>query len=138
MIKVNSNYVAFADDFLLLESVHSRREIGQSVYRSLEKFVEVCREKELKLSVDKMEAVMFGKARKLRRKPTFKIGNENIKLEKSMRYLGVIIDENLNWIPHVEQLRTKMIELYRTLSLFKTRGYDLVSDLIKIRYQVVE
>lgn len=54
-----------------------------------------------------------------------------------MRYLGLTIDENLSWIPHIEGLRSKMITLYKDLSAFKSRSFGLPQGLIRVWYLVV-
>lgn len=57
-------FIAFADDFLLLAAAKSRRELEGSVNGALEGFVKVSKDYGLQVSVDKTEAVLFGKGRK--------------------------------------------------------------------------
>lgn len=94
----------------------------------------------MKVAPDKNEAVLFEKASMLRSSPVFRIGSDRVRINNSMRYLGVIIYCKLSWIPHVDRLRTKMIGLYRALGPFKTKRvltYGLPSALVRMWYQVV-
>ena len=36
------------------------------------------------------------------------LGNHQIKREQSVKYLGVIVDEKLNWSSHLKQIETKL------------------------------
>lgn len=132
-----SNVIPFADDFLLLAAAKSRRTFESSVNGALRGFVDTSNDYRLEVSVVKTEAVLFGRGRKLARKPSFRIGKGSVKIGKTMRYLGVTIDENLSWIPHIEGLRSNMITLYKDLSAFKTRAYDLPQGLVRLWYLVV-
>ena len=53
--------------------------------------------------------------------PTLKIDNTEIKREKVTRFLGILIDENLTWKPHIESANTKVSKsigvLYRIRNL---------------------
>lgn len=93
-VSLRGDFVAFADDFLLLAAAKSRRSLEDTVNVALESFIEVSGEYKLEVSVEKSEAVLFGKGRKLVRKPIFKIGEGTVKIGSTMRYLGVVLDEN--------------------------------------------
>ena len=50
-----------------------------------------------------------------------KIGKTVIQMINSYKYLGIIIDSNLNWSEHIESIKTK---LQKTLGvLYKTRHF---------------
>lgn len=72
-------YIAFAGVFLPLESAKSSRELEASVNEALEEFVQVSYSKVLEVSTEKSEVILFGKARKLVRKPVFKIIPERLR-----------------------------------------------------------
>lgn len=81
-----SDFVAFVDDFLLLEAAKSRREPKAKLNRSLLAFTQACSNRGLKVATDKTEAVFFGNASSLGRKPIFKIVRDTIKIGSSMKY----------------------------------------------------
>lgn len=92
---------------------------------ALQEFEQLSRSVGLELPADKMEAVLFGKVRSLVRKPLFKLGTIPVRLGTTIKYLGLTIEENLNWITHIEYLRKKMVNLYSALGSFKSGSYCL-------------
>lgn len=52
----------------------------------------------------------------IRKNQSTNIEIDGIKIKKvnNCRYLGVIIDEELKWIEHIQQIRTKLVKYYDT------------------------
>ena len=48
------------------------------------------------------------------------LGNHQIKREQSVKYLGVIVDEKLNWSSHLKQIETKLA--FASSVIYKTRN----------------
>lgn len=90
-------FIAFADNFLFLESATSRRQLEYKVKVTLREFELLCRNVGLEVSSDKTEAILFGKARSLARKTIFKIGTRSVRLGATIKYLVLTIEENLSW-----------------------------------------
>ena len=59
----------------------------------------------------------------LRFNPSIFINGNKINRVKSCKYLGLLIDENLNWADHINYLKTKVTQI--TGILYKSR--DLLS-----------
>jgi len=49
-----------------------------------------------------------------------RLGNHQIKPEQSVKYLGVIVDEKLNWSSHLKHVETKLAFASRVI--YKTRN----------------
>lgn len=62
---------------------------------------------------------MMNRRKKITHFPRMNIGRANIKYQNELKYLGIIIDKNFPFLPHVNYLQTKvdkMIHEIRTMS----------------------
>jgi len=61
-----------------------------------------------------------------------RLGNHQIKHEQSVKYLGVIVDEKLNWSSHlIKQIETKLA--FSSSVIYKTRNI-LPLNMLKLLY----
>jgi hypothetical protein len=90
----------------------------------------------LSLNADKSSSVIFHPPHKKRNYP-FKllIRGEVIEKKKSANYLGVIIDSNLNWKAHVQDLSKKLARSIGVLS--KLRHFVPTSILFQLYYSII-
>ena len=63
---------------------------------------------------------------------SIKIGNEELKRKPSIKFLGIIIDEKLNWQNHIETTRNKLSKITYSLKMVKS---FLPKQNMKILYQ---
>jgi len=49
-----------------------------------------------------------------------RLGNHQVKHEQSVKYLGVIVDEKLDWSSHLKQNETKLV--FASSVIYKTRN----------------
>ena len=61
-----------------------------------------------------------------------RLGNHQIKREQSVKYLGVIVDEKLNWSSHLKQTETKLA--FASSVIYKTRNILPVNTLKLLYY----
>ena len=61
-----------------------------------------------------------------------KIGNANVEVEKSMKYLGVIIDDNLRFVEHVDYINNKAIKVVDKLFFVFKNKYGFGNRARKI------
>ena len=81
------------------------------------------RANKISLNTSKTEIVLFRSKRKtITKKLNFRISGQNIPISKSVKYLGVMLNENLSWDSHMAYILPKL-----------NRGLGLLS---KIRYYV--
>jgi len=60
-----------------------------------------------------------------------RLGNHQIKREQSVKYLGVIVNEKLNWSSHLKQIETKLA--FASSVIYKTRNI-LPLNTLKLLY----
>lgn len=81
----------------------------------------------LKLNVNKTEAILFSRLRSLPCRK-IKVGdNETIPWSKSVKYLGTILDDKLNWSLNSTELHMKGIKALNALSPIMNRRSNLSS-----------
>lgn len=69
--------------------------------------------------------------------PRIKLAGHNIGFAKELKYLGVIFDQNLSWIPHVNYLASKINKLtYKIMNLCRAT-WGLSPHVIKSIYLAV-
>ena len=67
-----------------------------------------CNENGFKISINKTTGVLFTNKRHVGLPDIkIKIGNELIKMENKVKFLGIIFDRKLNWKPHVDYIIEK-------------------------------
>ena len=88
----------FADNTNIIYRHRSLRKINQRISYDLRNIFEWLRPNRIALNTDKTKIVLFKVPRKpLTRKMNFRISGQRIKVKTQAKYLGVIIDEFLNW-----------------------------------------
>ena len=63
-----------------------------------------------------------------------KIGDENIEYKKSLKFLGLIIDENLNWHDHIHYTKNKISKITYSIKMIK---HTLPLQNIKTLYETL-
>lgn len=91
---------AYADDGLLLVAADSRKEVEANALAATTEVLKWSKENKLELSVGKTKAMML-KGTLPGRPPTIKLNNQNIQYVQTIKYLGVILDERLSFLPHI-------------------------------------
>ena len=106
------NPIMFADDTNLFYSNKNITTLFEFVNKELIKINTWFKTNKLSLNANKTKYVFFHKARKKKNLPiTFpilKINDTEIKREQSIKFLGVMIDENLTWRNHIDLIENKI------------------------------
>ena len=122
-------FYLFADDtniyFQSSDLMHLQKTINKELHK-VRKWLESNR---LALNIDKTNFILFhSAAHKLTEHIVLKIGKKKIKYENHVRFLGVLLDSNLSWTTHLNELSKK---LSRTVGLFyKIRHYAPLDTLV--------
>ena len=125
----------FADDTNILYKNHSLKKINQRINFDLKNIVEWLRANRIALNTSKTEIVLFRTPRKpITRKISFRISGQKIKPKSSAKYLGLIIDEFLNWKTHYTILRSK---LERSIGLLAKLRYYVSPNLLRTVYYAI-
>ena len=114
--------IMFADDTNLFYSHQNIKNVFGKVNCELQKICEWFRANKLFLNVTKTNYTLFQKNStkdKLPLKtPELKIGNSIIQRKSSIKFLGVVLDENISWEDHIKTTEKKLARniglLYRT------------------------
>ncbi|GJQ68982.1 hypothetical protein Trydic_g19862 [Trypoxylus dichotomus] len=93
--------IAFADDTTLLVRVRQYETLKGRANNALATILDWSRANKLTFNAGKSEALFFGKTHGQRR-PKFQLGTETIHCKENVKYLGVVIDEKLNFKAHVD------------------------------------
>ena len=91
-------FIIFADDTNLLNYNNSVKRINKQVNQDLKNLTNWLKSNKIFLNVSKTEVVLFKSSRKLTDVPLkLKLNGKRFYPTNSVKYLGINIDENLNW-----------------------------------------
>ena len=137
-ISINCDLSLYADDSALIFSDKDPNSIASHLSTQLDNCKEWMTENRLSLHVGKTESILFGSSRKLRMAGDFQVACEGVPVKRvsCVKYLGVMLDENLSGKPHAENLIKKcgsrVSFLYRKAPLLSTKTrITLCSALIQ-------
>ena len=102
-----SNLQAFADDLRLLETGIDMSTIFERATENIKLIIKWCEVNGLKISALKTKVVLWTRSRNQGHPNSIIINSINIPLSNSVKYLGVIIDNKLNWNEHINDVVIK-------------------------------
>ena len=105
----------FADDTTIYASANTNKELAQKMNDELIHLSEWFKCNKLTLNVNKSYGCIFGND-KNGDKVDFKIDNKQIEITGVVKYLGVYVDANLNWIPHIHNVANKVSQIIGVLA----------------------
>ena len=113
----NSTTFHFADDTCLLNVKQSIKEINKSVNKDLKSLLHWLNANKISLNVTKTEVVIFrAKGKVFDTDLKLKMCGKKLYPSHHVKYLGVYLDEYLNWATHVNQLCVKLVKANAMLS----------------------
>jgi hypothetical protein len=118
----NMNVFQFADDTVLLcrgPNIDSLRRTIDKELSNLKRWFEV---NGLSLNMDKTQVINFRSDYRNSLKPVIS-SNTQLVLEETVNFLGIHLNENLNWLPHINQLGKKL-----NSAIFSLRTISQVTD----------
>ena len=121
----------FADDTFLCAQNEDLLLLEKEVNRELTKVYKWLASNKLTLNMDKSKCMIISKKRKTSNM-SIRINGKELKHCDSYKYLGVYIDKNLSWKPHIEHVCKKVSKACGALA--KTRHYVNVDTLTSIYY----
>ena len=127
-----SNVHHFADDTNLLFINKSLKMINKLINHSLALLVQWLQANKISLNTSKTELVLFRpKGNAITKNLNFRISGEKVKLSRTVKYLGIILNENLLWQDHRNILIPK---LSRAVGLLSKIWYHTPKHLLRIIY----
>ena len=119
------NNLQFADDTTIYKGHRSMRYLIWCIEQDLDNVDEWFKANKLALNLDKSVHMVFGKRNNIETRIT--LGNIEIPRAEVTKFLGIWLDENLNWNEHLSKLKSK---LKRKLNLLQT-GVNLLDPHTK-------
>ena len=123
--------IQFADDTTLYISHTNLQFITFALEYDLDVLQDWFHANKLTLNINKSVAILFGKHGGQQQQLAVRIGNETIPQLKSTKFLGLWIDENLNWREHTTKL---VLKLNHNVNLLKTGKHHLTPHALKVVY----
>ncbi|GBN39919.1 Putative protein in type-1 retrotransposable element R1DM, partial [Araneus ventricosus] len=130
----NVHLQAFADDFIFVISEPTGAKLKATAQAALTKFQHWTDKHQLKVSTEKSTTILISR---LVSGPRVKWDNQIIKRSTSLKYLGVIIDNKLNWADHPINMKTKLTHLHQKITRIAGTNWGLNKDLRRRLYKTV-
>ena len=133
-----TDVLGFADDTVLLAEAAQHKTLKTRVNEALRMLVDWATRTKLEFNPAKSDAlyvgIKYGQAR-----PSFKLGNHHVRCREACReavkYLGVIIDERVNWKAHVEATVAKSRRISRMVVAMGRPTWGLGRGAVKAIYE---
>ncbi|GBM00581.1 hypothetical protein AVEN_77383-1 [Araneus ventricosus] len=122
----NVHLQAFADDFIFVISEPTGAKLKATTQAALTKFQHWTDKHQLKVSTEKSTTILISR---LVSGPRVKWDNQIIKRSTSLKYLGVIIDNKLNWADHLINMKTKLTHRHQKITRIAGTNWGLNKDL---------
>lgn len=106
--------VCYADDTLVLVVANNVEAACDLANNQLRRVVECIDALGLRIAHEKANAVMFSRCGRIG-EPKIRVGRAVIEMANQMRYLGVILDSRLTFLPHFEYVEAKAARAMRSL-----------------------
>jgi hypothetical protein len=129
------NSLLFADDTNLSIFGNSLKELNRKINFDLRLLTEWLRANRISLNTKKTEIIIFrSKFREITTNLNFRLSGQKLNLSKSVKYLGLILDENLTWQSQINILKMK---LSRATGLLAKIRHLIGSFAIKSIYSAI-
>ncbi|GBM42830.1 Putative protein in type-1 retrotransposable element R1DM [Araneus ventricosus] len=108
----NVHVQAFADDFVLVIKADTNNSLVEDTQSAITQFSSWCSENELAISTEETNYILFSK---MVRSPKITWNGYKINRVKSFKYLGIHVDDRLNWLEHINNQGEKAIKMQQNL-----------------------
>ena len=119
--QLKAKYFTFADDTVLMYCGDHEELLTVIVNDDLHKYYNWLLNQNLKINLDKTKYIIFKQKNKKVNEIEIKINNVTLEKVSSIKYLGLYLDEDLNWSIHIEHINNKIIPLIG--ALFRCRQF---------------
>ncbi len=116
----------FADDTNGFLSADSHKALKDSMIIFMTDLFTWCKHNKLTINLDKTCYTIFKSKNKIIPDNLNNIKIENVLIKKvpSAKYLGIILDENLNWEEHIDNLNKTIIQMANSFKIIKNRVHQ--------------
>ena len=113
----------YVDDLCIWYSSNYMPSIERKLQHALNKIDAWTRETGFAFSVEKTAVVRFHNKRGLQPEPSLNLNQRQLLVKTHTRYLGLILDEKLNWRRHTEDLKVKTHNALNLLKFFSRKSW---------------
>ncbi|XP_050297638.1 probable RNA-directed DNA polymerase from transposon BS isoform X1 [Anthonomus grandis grandis] len=106
---LDAQYYTFADDTVLLYSDNDCDRLVNRVNDDLTKYSQWLLQNNLKINLDKTKYILFKQKNKTINQVRICLNGATLENVNNIKYLGLTLDENLNWNAHIDYLKSKII-----------------------------
>ena len=127
--------VAYADDIAFVIHGNSRNELENKTNQTLHELSSWCINNKLKLSNDKTTYMLV--RGNLQRNPSIKMENTTIKRVRVTKYLGIQMDEKLNFHYHIDYIKNKTIKVMNKIISIGQNSFHLPLYIINRYHETI-
>jgi hypothetical protein len=132
-IKPGTQCSLYVDDFLACCRSRQMRSIERQLQQVLNNLQKWADENGFKFSKTKTVCMHFCNLRRMHCDPTLQIDNTNIPVVLETKFLGLIFDNKLSFVPHLKHLRSKCLKALNLLRVVAHRDWGAdFKTLIKL------
>lgn len=113
----------YVDDFVMFYKSKNMETIEQKLQQCLNKLEDWANENGFKFSKIKTQCVHFCQLRGLHPDPNLTIYGSQIPVVEEVKFLGLIFDKKLTFIPHINYLRTKCLKALNILKVLSNTNW---------------
>lgn len=128
---LQTRYFTFADDTVLVYTNKNVNNLVDHINTDINKYFRWLIDNRLKLNLQKTNYIVFKQKNVKMETIRIQIGSEVINEVTNTKYLGLILDNTLNWKMHLEHIKTKIIPMIG--QLYRCRNY-LSNDVKHLIY----
>ncbi|XP_067118867.1 uncharacterized protein [Centruroides vittatus] len=133
----NCKLQAYADDTILAITHKNQETLQVRANEILDKIFKWSEDRKLKINFDKCSCIVFPKKTPLNKGPIIKMNGKRIKNTKSVKYLGVILDESLTWKENTHYIYEKAITAMHALNSIARNRWGYGSRSSRLLYTAV-
>ena len=104
----SSTCILFADDTTIIYSSHNLDILFKNVSHDLSSLSEWFKANKLSLNVSKTNYILIKNSNNTLLNHSLKIGDEKIQQVNTAKFLGIMIDDKLNWNVHIKHCKNKL------------------------------
>ena len=130
-----TDIVAYADDILFLIDGRNRLELETKSRRVLNIMHEWCTRVKLQLAPHKTTYMLL--KGKLLRNPVVKLNGVSIRRTRTTKYLGVLLDEHLNFNAHITDALNRGVAVMNKITTIGQRRFNIPMDCIRTYHNSV-
>ena len=125
----------YVDDFLMSFRAKNTITCERQLQYCLNKIEKWCIENGFRFSPSKTVCVHFHRKRGTLPEPDFKLNRDKIKVVKETKFLGVIFDQKLSFIPHMKVLKTRCTKALDIIKVVSNQSWGADKSVLLKLYR---